>query len=75
MRCCPETIVPFTNQSVTDIPYALEYGNKPVVTALYLVAGEWIAEGVLTSIKLIGSPTSLIRVDHGGPSTGIIKLS
>lgn len=75
MTCCPETIVPFNNQAVTDIPYSLEYGIKPLVTPLYFVGGEWIAQGMMTSIKLLGTPTNLIRVEHGGPASGIIKIS
>lgn len=75
MICCPETIVPFSNQAVTDIPYSLEYGNNPLVTPLYFVNGEFIAEGYFPSIKFLGSPVHTVRVDHGGPATGIIKLS
>lgn len=75
MPCCPLNTFNFINATQTTIPYAGEFGDKPLVDVMYLIDGEWIAKGVFTNIYLLGFPTSSIKVDHGGPATGVIKLS
>lgn len=69
MICCPQNITNFNNVSTTDVAFI---GATPKVDVLYLVNGQWIAQGVSTSITL--QPGN-IHIDHGGPATGIVKLS
>lgn len=69
MSCCAESITTFAGVPSTTVPYN---GNKPTVTVLYLIDGVWTAAGVATSIKITGTQ---VIVDHGGPATGIIKLT
>jgi len=69
MRCCDESITTFSNQEETNVPY---FGNKPIVTVLYLQNGIWTASGVLTQIKL--EPNN-VNIVHGGKATGFVKLS
>lgn len=75
MSCCPESITTFAGGSSTTVPYNGEFGPKPTVTVLYIIDGVWTAAGVFTQISLIGEPVTSVKVDHGGISTGIIKLS
>lgn len=69
MTCCPENITSFAGVSSTYVSYS---GQRPTVTVLYYNAGQWTAAGVATGIRI--TDTQVI-VDHGGPATGIIKLS
>lgn len=75
MSCCPESITTFAGASSTTVPYNGEYGSNPKVTVLYLQDGLWVASGIMTQIAMIGTPVTQVKVDHGGPATGIIKLS
>lgn len=75
MTCCAELIITFTGQATTDIPYANEFGAKPMVTVLYFIDGEWQTSGVFTTIKLQGNPTNNIHIDHGGIASGVVKVS
>lgn len=75
MICCPDDITTFAGATETNVPYNGEFGESPLVTVLYFIDGVWQAAGVFTQIELQGAPVNNIRVVHGGPSTGIIKLS
>lgn len=68
MICCTPTIIPFVNQSSSIIPYS---GNKPTVSVSYLIDGVWQALGVVSPQYLSNTQ---VRIEHGGSSTGIIKL-
>lgn len=68
MTCCNPILIPFINESVTTIPYV---GNKPMVTVSYFVDEVWYVLGVVASI--IVNATDIV-VDHGGASTGVIKI-
>lgn len=75
MSCCPQSITSFAGVSVTNVHYNGEYGAEPTVTVVYYQDGAWRSQGVATGVSLIGTPVNTVRVDHGGPATGIIKLS
>lgn len=68
MTCCNVITKPFVNEATTIIPYS---GNKPTVTVSYLIGGVWQALGVMT--QAVFTPTSIF-IDHGGPSTGVVKI-
>jgi hypothetical protein len=68
MPCCSLTIQPFVNETSTTVPYT---GDEPTVTVSYLVDGVWQTLGLLTSVVLTAGT---VVVDHGGASTGVIKL-
>ena len=68
MICCNENITNFTNQTTTVIGYT---EPKPLVTVLYLIDGQWRAD-IATGIKFVGAN---IVIDHGGPATGVVKIS
>jgi hypothetical protein len=69
MICCEQTISAFFNESTTTVPYT---GNRPTVTVNYKQPdGSYLAAGIFTLIEV--TPTEVI-VDHGGPSTGVVKL-
>lgn len=72
MTCCDQNTTTFVNQSVTTLPYNGEYGEHPLVEVVYLMGEEWIQQGVFTQIKI--EPGQIV-IDHGGPATGIIKLT
>lgn len=83
--CCNEpSYFLFVNQSVTEIGYggALQdqLGMMPSVNVFYydtdaeeggLVSGA----GVFTKIAFDGDPLTKITITHGGPASGVIKLS
>jgi len=69
MICCLPIIEPFAGEAVTTIGYT---GNKPTVSVAYLQAdGSFNVAGVFTSITDTGTQ---IIVDHGGISSGFVKL-
>lgn len=67
MTCCTITITPFVSEAITTIPYT---GERPTVTVSYLIEGVWQVF-VGSVVKLL--PGSVV-VDHGGLSTGVVKL-
>lgn len=80
MPCCPETIKPFFNETVTTINYGPSlqsaYGAAPKVTVLYWDGSQYVAAGIFTSVSFNTYPVGIITVDHGSDSaTGLIKLS
>lgn len=68
MACCDTVYKSFVNETSTTIPFA---GVVPTVTVQYLINGEWNVS-VATSVTIANG---IVTVDHGGPATGIIKLS
>lgn len=79
MPCCNPTTIPFFNEASTTISYGPslqeQYGNAPKVTVVYWDGTQYVAAGIFTSIAFTGYPVTNITVDHGGSSTGIIKLN
>ena len=67
MSCCNNTYHTFVNVATTSVP---QTGAVPTVTVSYLIDGEWHIS-VATSIKLVAG---FIEIDHGGVSTGVIKV-
>lgn len=80
MPCCPETIIPFVNQILTSVGYGSsmieKHGTHPQVTVLYFdeVNGGLVATGLYTRVAFQGNPPVAITVNHGGLSTGVIKI-
>lgn len=72
MPCCELNTTNFVNQATTTIAYAGEFGDKPLVEVIYFIDGQWIQQGVFSNIRI--QPTQIF-IDHGGPATGIVKLS
>ena len=66
--CCTQDITLFVNEAITTVPYS---GDKPTVSLYYYIGGVWMAAGVATPMTF--GPAS-VTVDHGGASTGAIKL-
>jgi len=67
MICCDVITKNFINQSTTTVSFT---GDKPTVTVSYLIDGVWQAS-VAVVVQLL--PDSVV-VDHGGISTGIVKI-
>lgn len=65
--CCTITTVPFVNQSSTTVPYT---GDRPTVSTYYNIDGVW-----QTMASPIFYGASSVTVEHGGNSTGVIKLT
>ena len=70
--CCDLNTTNFVNQSVTTIAYNDELGEHPLIEVIYYNGANWSQQGVFTQIR---KEVGQIVVDHGGPATGIIKLS
>jgi hypothetical protein len=79
MPCCEPTITPFFNEASTTLSYGpslqAQYGNAPKVTVIYWDGAQYVAAGIFTSIALDGYPVTSITVDHGGISTGLLKIN
>lgn len=67
MTCCETILTPFVNESTTTVPYS---GDRPTVTVSYLIDGVWNLF-VATVVQLL---TGSVVVDHGGASTGVVKI-
>jgi hypothetical protein len=67
VTCCDPILTPFVNEATTTIPYT---GTKPTVSVSYLIDGVWQAFVASVITLLSGS----VVVDHGGLSTGVIKI-
>lgn len=72
MACCELNTTNFVNVATTTIPYAGEFGDKPLVQVIYYDGTSWVFMGIFTNIKI--EPTQIV-IDHGGLATGIVKLS
>lgn len=68
MPCCPQYNYTFANESVTIIPFV----GAVMVNVLYLIDGVWTAAGMFTQIQ---KTATQVTVDHGGPATGVIKIT
>lgn len=79
-KCCPIYTFPFGNALTSDIPYTTEMqanlGAVPKIEAYYYdeMSGEYSHTNGIPGSEAILSE-GVIHVDHGGPATGIIKLS
>lgn len=78
MSCCVPTIFTFTNVPDSVIGYtpslAALYGTYPKVQVMYLdpETGEFYIAPWFTRIAFVAGQ---IRIDHGGPNSGIISVS
>jgi hypothetical protein len=54
---------------------ASQYGQAPKVDVLYWDGTQYVSAGIMTQIKFDTYPVTQVTVDHGGNSTGIIKIS
>lgn len=79
--CCrEESIFVFTDEEQTEIGYSSlllgRHGGYPQVRVFYWdgETGFLIGGTVFTRISMVGSPPTKIKIDHGGRSSGIIKL-
>ena len=69
MTCCSPTYQNFVNETVTTVPYT---GAQPIVSVGYLQDDNTMQfEGIFNNI--IFTATEVI-IDHGGASTGVVKL-
>lgn len=79
-KCCPSTTVQFINKSQSTIPYTEQmrdlYGRVPRVQIAYFdpEANDYYISNNQTLVKLTGNPVSNIVIDHGGVSTGMVKI-
>lgn len=75
---CDPTFISFTNQSTLTIPYTAsmvaKYGLVPTLKIwIYDTNGELVNMSVRQAFDAY--PPTEIRVDNGGPATGILKIS
>lgn len=75
---CDPTFVSFTNQSTLVIPYTAsmqaKYGTVPTIkTWIYDTNGELVNMSVRQAFDTY--PPTELRIDNGGPATGIVKIS
>lgn len=78
MSCCNPTIIPFFNTATTSVSYGpalqQQYGPAPNVSVSYWDGTQYVASGIMTQIKFDTYPVTQIVVDHGGVSTGLLKI-
>lgn len=76
MSCCEQTIIPFTLQGSTVIPYTTslreKHGQVPSIEVYHLIGGQYIKVHTAPLLDSI-NPTQ-ITINHGGSATGFIKL-
>lgn len=79
--CCVEpSVFLFTNQLRTEIVWGdvmrTRHGHSPSVFVYYYssVDGSFSIVGDYTKIAFVGNPLTKIVVDHGGLSTGFLKV-
>lgn len=81
MSCCVPTIVTFHNVSEKNFGYdagmRLRHGSTPKVEVWYVNAetDELYLSTNQNNVTLTGNPVNHISVDHGGPASGIIKVT
>jgi hypothetical protein len=77
MACCSPSVFAFTNADSSTIEYgpALQasHGYQPKVFVLYRDSGtgEYTVAPWFTRIEFGGGQ---VRVDHGGPNTGLVVI-
>jgi len=73
---CDPTIIQFTNQANMVIPWTAylsnKYGLAPTISVWVLDGGELVQAGMRVAFDTY--PPTEIRIDMGGPGTGIIKI-
>jgi len=79
MPCCSPTIIAFHNTPSTTFGYGpsmvLQYGQAPKVDVIYWDGTKYVSAGIMTQIKFDTYPVTQVTVDHGGASSGLIKIS
>lgn len=74
---CEPTIIQFTNQATMTIPWTAflqaKYGSAPNIAAWINDGGELVQAGI--RIAYDGFPVNFIKIDFGGPASGLIKIS
>lgn len=81
--CCNKPMqIPFEQANITEIfitqSVINQVGAYPAVEVWYFdntTEDGGLVKNVFSNIAYVGDPPTKIVVDHGGPSTGIIKLS
>lgn len=75
---CAATIVPFSNQSILNIPYTPtmfdQYGELPTVEVYIYNVGTGKFDYTIVSKTLDAVPPTMITVDMGGPGSGYVKI-
>lgn len=78
MSCCNPIVIPFYNQSTSTVAYGpalqSQFGQAPNVNVTYWDGVQYVQAGITTQVKFTGFPVTQIDVDHGGVSTGLIKI-
>lgn len=73
---CDPTIIQFTNQATMTIPYTAflqnKHGEVPTVEVWTLDGTELVKAG--TRVAFDGFPVTEIRIDNGGPVSGVLKI-
>lgn len=73
--CCQSISQSFVNQAVTIIAWNGALYGSPYVEVFYDNDGDISADAMAGYIKLIGNPVTSVSVEHGGPASGIVKIS
>lgn len=80
MTCCIPTIITFHNKTFNAFGYSddmrARHGNTPMIQVLYRdeETGEFVVSTMQSRIELTGNPVTHVRVEHGGPNSGVIKI-
>jgi hypothetical protein len=77
MKCCNLSIIPFDGQAATVINYTADlksrFGPVPSIDVYYReISGEHVKGEVAVNLDY---PVTRIRIDHGGVSSGYVKIS
>ena len=76
---CEPTIIVFTGQATLSIPYTAQlqamYGNVPTVTLWQNdpITGDLVDVGIRVAFDSF--PPTMIKIDNGGPASGIVKIN
>lgn len=71
MTCCTTTTIPFVNEAVTTVPYT---GTRPSIEVAYLNPDNTYTLGGAGIFSQITFNATNFVIDHGGVSSGIVKL-
>ena len=71
MNCCTTTTQTFANEAVTVVPYT---GTRPTIEVAYLNPDNTFTLGGMGIMTNIIFTATEFTIDHGGISSGIIKL-
>lgn len=81
MSCCPSNITTFSNATETVIGYSDSlretFGRVPKIEVYYRdpIANDYYISNNQSAVSLIGNPVNQIKVNHGGPASGAIKIA